>query len=174
MWYMGEEFDRKKNREYKTLEGGLKQAQLKNLNLYDEKGALVHEGVKKAAATMTDDVPDGALDQTDDGSVKTYDENGNLTGTITAEEAEAAAKDLTETVDGVEAIRVSGKIRRVFKGKLRIRKRPSWGADAVCGVSLFTEKTITHVLDVDGKPMYRTIDGYYISGKPEHVEFVEE
>lgn len=37
---------------------------------------------------LTVNVPDGALDTNPDGSVNTYDEDGNVTGTVSAEEAE--------------------------------------------------------------------------------------
>lgn len=35
---------------------------------------------------MTDDVPDGALDQNPDGSTNVYDADGNVVGTISEEE----------------------------------------------------------------------------------------
>ena len=37
-------------------------------------------------AEVTDDVPKGALDTNADGSVNTYDEEGNIIGTFSAEE----------------------------------------------------------------------------------------
>lgn len=169
MWYMGEEFDVKENKEYKTLEGGMKAARKSNLNLYDADGNIVYP-----AATLTDNVPDGALDVRPDGSMNTYDADGNLTGTATAEEVEAAANALLEEVDGVQAVRISGRVRRIFNGVLRLRKRPSWEAAAACGVTSFTEMKVTHLLKVDDKQMYRTANGYYISGEPELVEYIEE
>jgi hypothetical protein len=42
-------------------------------------------------AVATDSVPDGALQQNEDGTYNTYDEAGNKTGTISPEEAEEAA-----------------------------------------------------------------------------------
>lgn len=29
-------------------------------------------------------------------------------------------------------------------------------------------------MEVDGKPMYKTLDGYFISGDPKLVEYIEE
>lgn len=42
--------------------------------------------------TLTDAVPPGAMEPNQDGTYNTYDEAGNITGTITAEEYEAAGK----------------------------------------------------------------------------------
>lgn len=145
MWYMGETFDKIKNKKYKTLEGGLKQAQAKNLNLYDETGETVHLTKKKPVQKKKE----------------------------TIREEHKEEQEETEIVDGVEAIKKRGVIRRVFNGQLRIRKEPSWDASAVKGVSMFLEKKVTHKLIVDGKTMYRTEDGRYISGEPEHVKFME-
>ncbi len=51
---------------------------------------------KKAAAT--NNVPDGALEDNLDGSVDVYNEAGEKVGTITAEEAEAAEKNVKNIV----------------------------------------------------------------------------
>lgn len=48
-------------------------------------GAEVPEDTK---VELTNDVPDGALETNADGSVNTYDEEGNVTGTLSAEEIE--------------------------------------------------------------------------------------
>lgn len=37
-------------------------------------------------AELTDDVPDGALDINEDGSINSYDEDGNVVGAVSAEE----------------------------------------------------------------------------------------
>lgn len=125
-------------------------------------------------ATMTDTVPEGALDTDADGNVPTFDADGNQVGTATPEEIKAAEEAVTENIDGVPAVRIKGKIRRVFNGSIRIRKAPSWSNDAVRGATTFTEKIVTHVMEVDGKPMYKTLDGYFISGDPKLVEYIEE
>ena len=46
-------------------------------------------------AVATDEVPEGALEDSEDGKVNVYDADGNKTGTITAEEAAAAAEGVT-------------------------------------------------------------------------------
>lgn len=46
-------------------------------------------------AVATDEVPEGALEDNADGTVNAYDAAGNKTGTVTAEEAAAAAEGVT-------------------------------------------------------------------------------
>lgn len=214
-YFMGETFDREKNKPYKKLDAAEKAAEKVKAAVFDGNGEVVkdfrgkieatakppqtatdgsqeqppadspdQEGQQPAdstdqdgqeqQATMTDEVPEGALDTDTDGSVPTYDADGNQVGTAMAEEVSAAEDAVTENIDGVPAVRIKGKIRRVFNGSIRIRKAPSWSNDAVRGATTFTEKIVTHVMEVDGKPMYKTLDGYFISGDPKLVEYIEE
>lgn len=215
-YFMGETFDREKNKPYKKLDAAEKAAEKVKAAVFDENGEVVKDfrGKTEAAAeppqtatdgsqdgqptpdntdqdgqqqttdtdqegqgqqaTMTDEVPEGALDTDADGSVPTYDADGNQVGTATTEEIKAAEEAVTENIDGMTAARIKGKIRRVFNGSIRIRKAPSWSNDAVRGAAAFTEKIVTHVMEVDGKPMYKTLDGYFISGDPKLVEYIEE
>lgn len=225
-YFMGETFDKEKNKPYKKLDAAEKAAEKVKAAVFDENGEVVKDFREKTEAaaeppqtatdgsqeqqtadsteqdgqqatddteqdgqqqttdtdqegqgkqaTMTDEVPEGALDTDADGSVPTYDADGNQVGTATPEEIKAAEEAVTENIDGVPAVRIKGKIRRVFNGSIRIRKAPSWSNDAVRGATAFTEKIVTHVMEVDGKPMYKTLDGYFISGDPKLVEYIEE
>lgn len=215
-YFMGETFDREKNKPYKKLDAAEKAAEKVKAAVFDENGEVVKDFREKTEAaaeppqtatdgsqdgqptpdntdqdgqqqttdtdqegqgqqaTMTDEVPEGALDTDADGSVPTYDADGNQVGTATTEEIKAAEEAVTENIDGMTAVRIKGKIRRVFNGSIRIRKAPSWSNDAVRGAAAFTEKIVTHVMEVDGKPMYKTLDGYFISGDPKLVEYIEE
>lgn len=216
-YFMGETFNKEKNKSYKKLDAAEKAAEKQKAAIFDENGAVVkdfREKEEKPAeqpqtatdsnqeqqpadntdqegqeqqpadstdqegqeqqATMTDKVPEGALDTDADGNVPTFDADGNQVGTATPEEIKAAEEAVTENIDGVPAVRIKGKIRRVFNGSIRIRKAPSWSNDAVRGATAFTEKIVTHVMEVDGKPMYKTLDGYFISGDPKLVEYIEE
>ena len=216
-YFMGETFNKEKNKPYKKLDAAEKAAEKQKAAVFDESGAVVkdfRENEEKTAeqpqtatdgnqeqqtadntdqegqeqqtadntdqegqeqqATMTDKVPEGALDTDADGNVPTYDADGNQVGTATPEEIKAAEEAVTENIDGVPAVRIKGKIRRVFSGSIRIRKAPSWSNEAVRGATAFTEKIVTHVMEVDGKPMYKTLDGYFISGDPKLVEYIEE
>lgn len=203
-YFMGETFDKEKNKPYKKLDAAEKAAEKVKAAVFDENGEVVKDFREKVEtpaeppqtatdgsqeqqpadntdqegqeqqATMTDKVPEGALDTDADGNVPTFDEDGNQVGTATLEEIKAAEEAVTENIDGVPAVRIKGKIRRVFNGSIRIRKTPSWSNDAVRGATTFTEKIVTHVMEVDGKPMYKTLDGYFISGDPKLVEYIEE
>lgn len=216
-YFMGETFNKEKNKPYKKLDAAEKAAEKQKAAVFDESGAVIKDFSEKEEkpaeppqtatdgnqeqkpadstdqegqeqqtadntdqegqeqqATMTDKVPEGALDTDADGNVPTYDADGNQVGTATPEEIKAAEEAVTENIDGVPAVRIKGKIRRVFSGSIRIRKAPSWSNEAVRGATAFTEKIVTHVMEVDGKPMYKTLDGYFISGDPKLVEYIEE
>ena len=190
-YFMGETFDKEKNKPYKKLDAAEKAAEKVKAAVFDENGEVVKDfrekvetpaeppqtatdGSQEQQATMTDTVPEGALDTDADGNVPTFDADGNQVGTATTEEIKAAEEAVTENIDGMTAVRIKGKIRRVFNGSIRIRKAPSWSNDAVRGAAAFTEKIVTHVMEVDGKPMYKTLDGYFISGDPKLVEYIEE
>lgn len=191
-YFMGETFDKEKNKPYKKLDAAEKAAEKVKAAVFDENGEVVKDFREKVEtpaeppqtatdgsqeqqqATMTDTVPEGALDTDADGNVPTFDADGNQVGTATPEEIKAAEEAVTENIDGVPEVRIKGKIRRVFNGSIRIRKAPSWSNDAVRGAAAFTEKIVTHVMEVDGKPMYKTLDGYFISGDPKLVEYIEE
>lgn len=203
-YFMGETFDKEKNKPYKKLDAAEKAAEKQKAAVFDENGEVVKDFREKVEtpaeppqtatdgsqeqqpadntdqegqeqqATMTDKVPEGALDTDADGNVPTFDEDGNQVGTATPEEIKAAEEAVTENIDGVPAVRIKGKIRRVFNGSIRIRNAPSWDNEAIRGAAAFTEKEVTHVMEVDGQPMYKTLDGYFISGDPKLVEYIEE
>lgn len=203
-YFMGETFDKEKNKPYKKLDAAEKAAEKQKAAVFDENGEVVKDFREKVEtpaeppqtatdgsqeqqqadntdqegqeqqATMTNKVPEGALDTDADGNVPTFDEDGNQVGTATPEEIKAAEEAVTENIDGVPAVRIKGKIRRVFNGSIRIRNAPSWDNEAVRGAAAFTEKEVTHVMEVDGQPMYKTLDGYFISGDPKLVEYIEE
>lgn len=48
---------------------------------------------------MTDDVPDGAVDTNEDGSVNAYDKDGNVVGAVSAEEVEQLQEQAGETIE---------------------------------------------------------------------------
>lgn len=58
-------------------------------------GAEVQEDTK---VELTDTVPEGALDTNSDGSVNTYDEAGNVVGTVAMEEVEKLQEEAGEVI----------------------------------------------------------------------------
>lgn len=131
MFYVGNTFDEKANKEYKTIQNAKKAAEKDGLSVWDEE-------VKEI------------MDE------------------ITAEDVEAAAAAARSEEE------VHGTIRRVFDGRLRLRRRPSFEDDAICGVTMFDEKKVEKKAKIGDGVLYKTTDGYWISGDPEHTEFIPE
>ena len=129
MFYVGNTFDKKVNKGYKTIKNAKKEAEKNGLSVWDE------EGVKLYPLKP-------------DGSVNTYDENGEKVGEVPAEEVKEIMDEITaEDIEAAAAAarseeEVHGTIRRVFDGRLRLRRRPSLEDDAICGVTMFDEKNV--------------------------------
>ena len=229
MLYVGNTFDKKVNKGYKTIKNAKKEAEKNGLSVWDEEGVKLYplkvevtddvpddaaleekpdgsvnaydengekvgevpaEEVKEImdeitaedveAAAATDDVPDdAALEEKPDGSVNAYDENGEKVGEVPAEEVkkimdEITAEDVEAAAAATRREEVHGTIRRVFDGRLRLRRRPSFEDDAICGVTMFDEKNVEKKAKIGDRVLYKTTDGYWISGDPEHTEFIPE
>jgi hypothetical protein len=192
MFYVGIEFDQKENKQYKTESGGKSAAEKAQMRLYDDNGNVVADYTAQQTdgaqeqqtapdapqdntagtegAIMTNTVPDSALEDGPDGDVKVYDDNGNVVGKMTADKL----AEVFEKIADSDCVKVSGKIRRKFNGVLRVRNRASWEPSAVAGVTNFDVKHVVGLLNVNGKPMYKTNDGYFITGDPALVEYVAE
>nr|UVX80329.1 MAG: hypothetical protein [Bacteriophage sp.] len=97
-WYLGigQEFVKAQCKEYKTLEGALKAA-AKNPDfiVWDENG--------NAVGSLTDDVPEGALETNPDGSVPAFDADGKPEGTVVPETTAKATEIATEGKKEAEA-----------------------------------------------------------------------
>lgn len=77
LYYLGTgtEFVKAQCKEYKTLDGALKAAAKdESLVVWDEDGNII--------GSLTDNVPDGALQTNPDGSVDAFDADGNKVGTV--------------------------------------------------------------------------------------------
>lgn len=76
-YYLGKgtEFKKEECKEYKTIKGALEAAAKdESLVVWDENGQVI--------GSLTDNVPDGALNTNPDGSVNAYNENGQQGGTV--------------------------------------------------------------------------------------------
>ena len=83
LYYLGKgtEFKKEDCKEYKTIEGAMKAAAKdESFVVWDENGNII--------GSLTDNVPEGALQTNPDGSVNTYDADGNKVGTVDAETVE--------------------------------------------------------------------------------------
>lgn len=79
LYYLGKGTEIKKEecKEYKTIEGALRAAAKdEELVVWDENGQVV--------GSLTDNVPDGALQTNPDGNVPAFDADGNPAGTVDA------------------------------------------------------------------------------------------
>lgn len=148
MYFIGETFYKEKCKIYKKFDAAEKAADKQNVIVFNENGEVIKD-FRKIPVEQTHIVSEG-------------------------QEQHTMKEVVTDTIDGVPAVRIKGKIRRIFNGSIRVRKEPSWENDVVKGATTFYEKTVTHVMEIDGKTMYMTLDGYFISGDSKLVEYIEE
>lgn len=97
LYYLGKGTDFKKEdcKEYKTLDRAMKAAAKdESFAVWDEEGTKI--------GSLTDDVPEGALNTNPDGSVPAFDENGSQAGTVDAETVAAVTGD-EQKADGKDA-----------------------------------------------------------------------
>ena len=157
MFYVGNTFDEKANKGYKTIQNAKKAAEKDGLSVWDEEGVKLYP----LKVEVTDDVPDdAALEEKPDGSVNAYDETGEKVGEVSAEEVKEIMDEITaEDVEAAAAAarseeEVHGTIRRVFEGRLRLRRRPSFEDDAICGVTMFDEKKVEKKAKIGDRVLY--------------------
>lgn len=160
MYYVGKTFSKKENVQYKTEKGARAAAEKKNLNIYDAGGNLIYTATPQNAQKQQEDTKTDKLT----GGAEKQQESTKNERTDTSEER--------EELEGLTAIPLGGTVKRICSAKLRIRSKPSWSPDVVTEVSDFDTKEITHLVYADGKPMYRTAEGTYISAHPDLVEYM--
>lgn len=173
LYYLGKgtEFKKEDCKEYKTIEGAMKAAAKdESFVVWDENGNVI--------GSLTDNVPEGALQTNPDGSVNTYDADGNNVGTVDAETVEKMTTfESDEDAAGQQEDKViipQGKMRVtvICDGSLNIRRSAEWGNDNICGRAIRGQSYyVKEIHVVDGKKMVRTIGDLYLSGESEHVQF---
>ncbi|MBR1390895.1 MAG: hypothetical protein IJ567_05565 [Lachnospiraceae bacterium] len=173
LYYLGkgEELKKEECKEYKTLEGALKAAAKdENTVVWDESGKIV--------GSLTDNVPDGALQENPDGSVPAFDENGNPAGAVDTETAAEAATlndESEENPPGQQLDKIvpqdKMKVTVVCNGSLNLRRSASWSPNNICGRATKGQTYQAKAIHtVDGKQMIETIDGLFLSGDPAHIQ----
>lgn len=88
LYYLGKgtEFKKEDCKEYKKLDAALRAAEKdENLVVWDETGKVI--------GSLTDNVPDGALQTNPDGSIPAFNEDGTPAGTVDAATVTAATGD---------------------------------------------------------------------------------
>lgn len=183
LYYLGKgtEFKKEDCKEYKKLDAALKAAAKdESLVVWDETGKVI--------GSLTDDVPEGALQTNPDGSIPAFNEDGTSAGTVDSETVAAVTGDneqetqqenaeddeATEDEQEDKVIIPQGKMRVtvVCDGSLNIRRSAAWGNDNICGRAIRGQSYyVKEIHVVDGKKMVRTIGDLYLSGESEHVQF---
>lgn len=114
---------------------------------------------------LTDEVPEGALEDNPDGSTNVYNEAGEKVGTMDKE----AVKKVMEAAG--EAF-IIGTVEVIYKGMIALRNEPKWSDGHKCGIAKTGFKAdVVEKAVVKGSPLYKLVNGKWISGKPEHVKF---
>lgn len=199
MFYLGTgtKFDKMKCKEYKTKDGALKAlAKIEDGVLWDENGAVVAYEMN-GVFTVAGGQQDGAEAATDgeDGTEADKnipDEENNVDGAQDGAETAVDGANETEvekgTPDGGKAgkgqqgaqevkenvIVPQGKMRVtvICDGSLNLRRSPSWNDDSICGRAARGQSYyVKAVRMVDEKKMVETIDGIFLSGEGDHVQF---
>ena len=145
MFYVGNEFSLAENKVYKTQTGAEKAAEAAGMNVYDNVGNVLFPPIQ------------------------------------TAEGAETAVSESEMTCDNANAgenkdQKIIGTVIVVWNGALRIRNAPSFAPETECGL-LCTGDSVDVAESVqsdDGKPMWKTADGYFISADTAHTKFIEQ
>ena len=166
MYYTGHDFESAK--EYKTLDGAKKAADKNGMNVYDEDAVQIYPEPVEGSEGEQQEEETAAVGET------AQEQEGNqqqeAPGEKPAEEQEVQEQEPA----GIKEESVTGVIRRVFDGKLRLHRAPSFSSDTVCGVTKFDERRVTQKATTPEGVMYKTASGYYVSGHPEHVEFIAD
>lgn len=166
MYYTGHDFESAK--EYKTLDGAKKAADKNGMNVYDEDAVQIYPEPVEGSEGEQQEEETAAAGET--AQEQEGDKQQEVPGEKPAEEQEVQEQEPA----GIKEESVTGVIRRVFDGKLRLRRAPSFSSDTVCGVTKFDERRVTQKATTPEGVMYKTASGYYVSGRPEHVEFIAE
>lgn len=166
MYYTGHDFESAK--EYKTLDGAKKAADKNGMNVYDEDAVQIYpEPVEGSEGEQQEEETAAA------GETAQEQEGGQQQETPDEKPAEEQEVQEQEPA-GIKEESVTGVIRRVFDGKLRLHRAPSFSSGTVCGVTKFDERRVTQKATTPEGVMYKTASGYYVSGRPEHVEFIAD
>ena len=166
MYYTGHDFESAK--EYKTLDGAKKAADKNGMSVYDEDAVQIYpEPVEDSKGEQQEEETAAA------GETAQEQEGGQQQEA--PDEKPAEEQEVQEQKPaGIKEESVTGVIRRVFDGKLRLHRAPSFSPDTVCGVTKFDERRVTQKVTTPEGVMYKTASGYYVSGRPEHVEFITD
>lgn len=123
------------------------------------------------AIEATDEVPDGALEENPDGSVNTYNADGEKTGTVSKEEMKQLQTEAGELYER-GAI---GTVVVVRDGLVALRNAPKWEDGHKCGIAKtgYTAQAVGRFETPNGA-LYKLDTGKYISARPEDTKLITE
>ena len=197
MFYLGTgtKCKKEKCKEYKTRDGALKAlAKLADGVVWDETGAVVAYEMNGTVTVAAGGPQDGAeasenaADGTETEKSTPEEENAENGPQDGAEDAEAGA-DEEETEKAAQDGKKAGKgqqdaqngiiipqgkmkVTVICDGSLNLRRSPSWDDGNICGrASRGQSYYVKQVRIVDEKKMVETIDGLFLSGAGNHVQF---
>ncbi len=153
MFYVGKQFSLAENKAYKTQAGAEKAAEAANMNVYDDVGNVLFTPTGAVQGAETVDCKSDVM-RHDTDSDKADEEN----------------------TPGGDCVPVIGTATVVWMGKLRIRNAPSFMPETECGL-LDTGDSVDVVERVqsdEGKAMWKTADGHFISADTAHTHFIEQ
>ncbi len=153
MFYVGNEFNISENKAYKTQTGAEKAAEAANMNVYDDIGNVLFPPAEAMQGAETVDCESDTHDDMD---------------------AETAGE--TANIPGGGCVPVIGTATVVWNGALRIRNAPSFAPETECGLldTGDSVEVVERVQSDDGKPMWKTVDGNFISADTAHTHFIEQ
>lgn len=185
LYYLGTgiEFKKEDCKEYKTEAGAIKA-------MFKTEDGVVWDETGKKIATATGE-KNGGQQEADEQEIAGKDvevgENGTKEDKVenvlhekenAVKERNTASHDIENDTGRQNAIIVpQGKVRVmvVCDGTLNLRRSPAWGEANICGRATKGQTYyVKEIYTVDGKKMVRTIDDLYLSGMPEHVQFLDK
>lgn len=117
----------------------------------------------------------GAEKAAEAAEMNVYDDVGNVLFPPAQAAEGVKTTDETANIPGGGCVPVIGTATVVWNGTLRIRNAPSFAPETECGL-LDTGDSVDVVESVqsdDGKLMWKTADGYFISADMAHTKFIE-
>lgn len=175
MYFVGDKFE-PQDGGYKTILQAKKQAEKKNMKVYNEEGVQVYPEAEKTEVTgieVTDETPENTPQEAENekSGVNVYNEAGEVVAAMTEEEAEQLEAEAAE----LHERGAIGTVIVVRDGLLALRNKPNWGSGYKCGIAKtgYTARAIGRVKAPEGD-FYKLENGRYISARPEDTKLVEE
>lgn len=129
------------------------------------------EETKVTGVELTDDVPEGATEENEDGSANVYNAAGEKVGKVDAAELDKLQRQAGEIFEAGAV----GTVTVVREGMLALRNAPKWDAGHKCGIAKtgYTARAIGRFKTPDGD-FYKLETGKYISAREGDTIFTPE